>query len=52
MGRTRINLANPQELLEIPGIDGAKVDTIADRSAGDAAFRRGGYQPGVLGHHP
>jgi DNA uptake protein ComE-like DNA-binding protein len=28
MGRTQINVANPQELLAIPGIDGAKVDTI------------------------
>jgi helix-hairpin-helix protein len=28
MNRTRINLANPDELLEIPGIDRAQADAI------------------------
>jgi DNA uptake protein ComE-like DNA-binding protein len=28
MNRTRINLANPDELLEIPGIDHAQADAI------------------------
>lgn len=42
MEKTRINLANPQELLEIPGLDQAESDTIVDHRAahgpiGDAA---------------
>ena len=28
MGKTRINLANPQELLEIPGLDGVQIGAI------------------------
>ena len=45
MGKTRINLANPQELLEIPGLHQAEGDTIVRHRAahgpiGDAAELR------------
>jgi len=45
MEKTRINLANPQELLEIPGLHQAESDTIARHRAahgpiGDAAELR------------
>jgi DNA uptake protein ComE-like DNA-binding protein len=33
MGKTRINLANPQELLEIPGFDPPKVDAVVKHRA-------------------
>ena len=45
MEKTRINLANPQELLEIPGLHQAESDTIVGHRAahgpiGDAAELR------------
>jgi len=35
--KTRINLANPQELLEIPGFDQAQSDTVVRHRAAPGA---------------
>ena len=39
MDKTRINLANPQELLEIPGLDRAKADAILRHRAEHGPIR-------------
>ena len=39
MEKTRINLANPQELLEIPGFDQAQSDTVVRHRAAHGPIR-------------
>ena len=49
MTKTRINLANPQELLEIPGIDNAKGDAIVRHRARSGPIKDGAQRAEILG---
>ena len=49
MDKTRINLANPQELLELPGIDQAAVDAIIHHRAEHGPIRGATELTQILG---
>jgi DNA uptake protein ComE-like DNA-binding protein len=49
MEKVRVNLANPLELLEIPGIDRAKADAIVRFRAEHGPIRDAGELAKVLG---
>ncbi len=49
MNKTRINLANPQELLEIPGIDNARGDAIVRHRARSGPIKDGAQLAEILG---
>jgi hypothetical protein len=49
MDKTRINIANPQELLEIPGIDPAGRDAIVRHRAAHGPIRSADELATVLG---
>ena len=49
MGKTRINLANPQELLEIPGLHQAEGDTIVRHRAEHGPIRDATELTQILG---
>jgi len=49
MDRTPINLANPQELLEIPGIDRAKAEAIVRHRAEHGPIRDAVELGGIVG---
>ena len=49
MDKTRINLANPQELLEIPGLDRATADAILRHRAEHGPIRDAGELARIVG---
>jgi DNA uptake protein ComE-like DNA-binding protein len=49
VNKTRINLANPQELLEIPGIDNARGDVIVRHRAQSGPIKDGAQLAEILG---
>ena len=49
MNKTRINLANPQELLEIPGIDSARSEAIVRHRAQSGPIKDGAQLAEILG---
>jgi DNA uptake protein ComE-like DNA-binding protein len=49
MDKTRINVANPQELLEIPGMDAAGRDAIVRHRTDHGPIRNSGELAKVLG---
>jgi DNA uptake protein ComE-like DNA-binding protein len=49
MHKTRINLANPQEILGIPGIDNAKGDAILRHRAESGPIKDGAELAEIIG---
>ncbi len=49
MNKTRINLANPQELLEIPGIDKSRGDAIVRHRARSGPIKDAAQLAEILG---
>jgi DNA uptake protein ComE-like DNA-binding protein len=50
MEKTRINLANPQELLEIPGLHHAEIDTLVRHRAAHGPIRDAAELRRILGN--
>ncbi len=50
MNKTQVNLANPQELLEIPGIDPAGRDAIVRHRAEHGPIRDADELARIVGH--
>ncbi len=50
MDKTRINLANPQELCELPGIDHAKREAIVRHRTENGPIKDASELAAILGH--